>query len=72
MGRIGDGKRTSYCIFFSREAQSVSRGVPRGSMLSSEKRPIHFNPAMMRSFSSLSANLVFELMAQIKSLRKCQ
>ena len=57
-----------YCIFSSNVAQRVSRGVLRPVMGVSENNPSHFIPEMIRFFSSVEGNLVFEEMAQIKSL----
>ncbi len=57
-----------YSIFASRVAQRVSRGVPRGVILLSENSPNHRSPAMMRFFSSVSANFALEEMAHSRSL----
>lgn len=57
-----------YSIFASRVAQRVSRGVPRGVILSSENSPSHRSPAMIRFFSSVSVNFALEEMAHSRSL----
>lgn len=44
------------------------RGVPRGVILSSEKRPSQRRPAMMRYFSSLSVKRALDQMAHSRSL----
>lgn len=58
---------SSYCIFFSSVAQSVSNGVPLGITSSSLKRPIHRRPAMIRVLSSSSANFVLLSTAAMRS-----
>ena len=53
MGMGGYGPRSpgSYCIFFSKVAQRLSRGLPFRGAFSEEKRPIQDRPAIMRSLS---------------------
>lgn len=48
----------SYCIFFSRVAQRLSRGLPFRGAFSSEKRPIQARPAIMRSLSWVLCGLI--------------
>ena len=58
---------SSNCIFFSSVAQRVSRGFPRGMIISSEKMPTHFNPLRSWSFCSLSLKMAFEEIAHVRS-----
>jgi hypothetical protein len=57
-----------YTIFSSSVAQRVSSGLPRPVIGASENTPSHFIPEIMRFFSSVEGNVVFDEIAQIRSL----
>ena len=55
------------CIFFSKVAQRVSRGLPLGIVSSDEKSPSHLKAAKSWSFCSAFLKVVLEVIARVRS-----